>query len=184
MKHPALHCGTLATLLCVAGCTPALAPLASPDLPVAQNSIAVPAGHRLDSKALGEGVQIYSCAQTAPGQFGWKLDMPEAVLLSDKGQKVGTHYRGPTWEANDGSKVVGQLDVGVDAPNPAEAIRWLRVKAVSHAGSGSYSKVSFILRVKTEGGLSPKDACDSGRSGGPPVKVAYKSDYYFYVPAE
>lgn len=184
MKQLTLQFGTLATLIWMAGCTPAQRPLVGPDLPAAQNIIAVPTGHQLVSKALGDGVQIYSCAQSAPGQFGWKLDMPEAVLLGDQGQKVGTHYRGPTWEANDGSKVVGKLDVGVDAPDPLAAIRWLRVKSVSHEGSGTYSKVSFILRVNTAAGLSPKETCDSERSSGLPVKVAYKSDYYFYVPAE
>ncbi|CAN5925593.1 hypothetical protein BH11MYX4_BH11MYX4_06510 [soil metagenome] len=33
--------------------------------------------------------------------------MPEATLFGHHGRVAGKHYAGPTWEANDGSTVVG-----------------------------------------------------------------------------
>jgi hypothetical protein len=50
------------------------------------------------------GVQIYRWTGT-----NWLFIAPEAALFANQcyeGQ-IGIHYAGPTWEANDGGKVVG-----------------------------------------------------------------------------
>ena len=33
---------------------------------------------------------------------------PDASLLDAKGQVIGKHFAGPSWQANDGSIVVGE----------------------------------------------------------------------------
>src|SRR5713226_9069541 len=86
----------------------------------------VPDGQTVLLKALGKGVQIYDCMATAadPGKFDWSFKAPEADLTTKDGKKIAKHYAGPTWEANDGSKVVGEVQKKADAPRPG-AVPWL-----------------------------------------------------------
>src|SRR6476659_6151427 len=58
--------------------------------------------------ATGIGVQIYVWPQSAtdPTQSSWVLKAPHAVLTSQPEGIVGIHFAGPSWEGNDGSKVV------------------------------------------------------------------------------
>ena len=58
------------------------------------------------------GVQIYRCNAGATG-FSWGLVAPRADLYGDNGKLIVTHYGGPTWEAKDGSTVVGSRVDGV-----------------------------------------------------------------------
>ncbi len=48
------------------------------------------------------GVQIYSCNGTV-----WSSAVPRANLFDDHGKLIITHFAGPTWQAKDGSRVVG-----------------------------------------------------------------------------
>src|SRR4029077_18293699 len=77
--------------------------------PKTPEALHAPAGDVLRLTALGKGVQIYQClASTDQAEhFEWKLQGPEAQLLDRKAHVIGKHYAGPTWEAADGSKVVG-----------------------------------------------------------------------------
>jgi hypothetical protein len=72
-----------------------------------------------------------------PAQFEWVFKAPEADLTGDKGERIGRHYGGPTWEANDGSKVVGEVLQRADAPR-AGAVPWLLLKAKSNQGAGTF----------------------------------------------
>jgi len=140
--------------------------------------LSVPDAGVLVLKARGEGVQIYQCkaASDAAGAFQWVFQAPEADLLNDTGQKMGKHYGGPTWEANDGSKVIGQLQQHVDA---SAAIPWLLLKAKSNQGPGILKDVSYIQRLDTEGGKAPASGCDRQKAGAE-VRVHYVAKYYFY----
>jgi Protein of unknown function (DUF3455) len=100
--------------------------------------------------------------------------------MGDKGERIGRHYGGPTWEANDGSKVVGEVQERADAPRPG-AVPWLLLKARSNQGEGTFKGVTYIQRVDTEGGTAPTDGCDAQHSGAE-VRVDYKAAYYFYAP--
>ena len=74
------------------------------DLPSPQcDSLNVPAGNRVSAHLYALGVQIYRWNGTA-----WAFVGPDATLYADQGfnGQAGTHYVGPTWEAEDGSKVV------------------------------------------------------------------------------
>jgi Protein of unknown function (DUF3455) len=134
-------------------------------------------------KAVGQGVQIYTCGAKAgdPNQFEWVFKAPEAGLTGDKGEKIGKHYAGPTWEANDSSKVVGEVLERADAPRTG-AVPWLLLKAKSNQGDGRFKSVTYIQRVNTEGGTAPREGC-AARHGGAEVRVDYKTTYYFYAPA-
>ncbi len=79
----------------------------------------VPAGQTVLLKALGKGVQIYDCKARAddPSKFEWSFKAPEAELTNEHGDKIAKHYAGPTWEANDGSKVVGEKKAETPAPS-------------------------------------------------------------------
>ncbi len=67
------------------------------------------------------GVQIYECNATKeqPARFEWVFKAPEAELFDRAGARIGKHYAGPTWESNDGSKVVAQLKSRDAARMPA-----------------------------------------------------------------
>jgi hypothetical protein len=151
----------------------------SPQVP---EVIRVPDGQRVLLKALGKGVQIYACMATAtdPGKFDWSFKAPEADLTNKKGKKIAKHYAGPTWEANDGSKVVGEVLKKADAPRPG-AIPWLLLKAKRNEGTGTFARVTYIQRVDTEGGVAPAAGCDEAHVNAE-ARVDYSANYYFYVP--
>jgi Protein of unknown function (DUF3455) len=85
------------------------------DLQVPQGNTVFLVGHAV-------GVQIYGCTLTASGA-AWTLVAPRADLYGDSGRLVATHFAGPTWEAGDGSRVVGKREAGVTV-DPT-AIPWL-----------------------------------------------------------
>jgi hypothetical protein len=141
-------------------------------------SLAPSPAQELVVSAHGAGVQIYACqATTTPAAFAWNLTAPEAVLRYEGGKMLGRHYAGPTWEASDGSAVVGEVVARLDAPNDA-AIPWLLLRAKSNSGSGVFSRIEFIQRLHTAGGKAPVTGCDAAYVG-TTVRVDYSADYYF-----
>lgn len=149
--------------------------------PAVPKSLEVPDGHTLLLVSKGVGDQIYNC-RTNPNQAGkteWTLTAPDAVLQDAYAEQIGTHFGGPTWLANDGSKVVGTLKERVAAPD-ANAIPWLLLTAKSE-GTGILGNVTFIQRLHTKGGKAPATGCDEAHVGSE-VRVSYEADYYFYGP--
>lgn len=143
--------------------------------------ITPPAGNSVFLVGHATGVQIYVCQAKAddPSKFEWSFTAPEADLTNEKGEKIAKHYAGPTWEARDGSKVVGEVQQKVDAPKPG-AIPWLLLKAKSNKGPGTFAKVTYIQRVDTEGGVAPAAGCDQAHTN-TEARVDYRANYYFYV---
>jgi hypothetical protein len=134
----------------------------------------------LEAKATG--VQIYECSpgKTDASRFEWAFKAPEADLFDGKGVKVGKHYGGPTWESNDGSKVVGEVKARSDSTD-ANAIPWLLLNAKSTSGAGVFTKTQSIQRLETSGGKAPASGCDQAKAG-KEARVPYKATYYFYGP--
>jgi hypothetical protein len=126
-------------------------------------------------------VQIYQCAaqKDEPVRFSWTLKAPEAVLRNDVGKPFGRHYAGPTWEANDGSKVVGEQVAKVEAP-ASDSIPWLLLRIKSAAGRGVFSTISFVQRLRTHGGNAPAAGCEQSQAG-KEVRVPYSALYRFYT---
>jgi Protein of unknown function (DUF3455) len=141
----------------------------------------VPAGQTLIREVQGTGVQIYQCTPSNhdPARFEWAFKAPEAVLRNRSGNVFGRHYAGPTWEAEDGSKVVGEVKARDDGPD-ANAIPWLLLSATSTSGQGVLSRTDVIQRLRTSGGRAPAGGCDQ-RVTGKEVRVPYKADYLFYA---
>jgi hypothetical protein len=138
------------------------------------------AGQVLALEARATGVQIYECkaAKDDPVQFSWTLKAPEADLKDPSGKPVGKHYAGPTWEASDGSKVMGEVVAKRDAPD-AGSIPWLLLRAKSTSGSGVFGAIASIQRLRTVGGSPPANGCDSSQSG-KELRVPYSAVYRFY----
>lgn len=136
------------------------------------DSLQVPAGNELKSHTYAVGVQIYQWNGS-----GWVFVAPAAVLYADRRHhaEVGTHYAGPTWESNSGSKVVGAR-VAACTPDP-NSIPWLKLTAVSSQGPGVFDGVTFIQRIKTVGGTAPSTP---GSSVGQQAQVPYTAEYLFY----
>jgi hypothetical protein len=151
-------------------------------LPTVPDSLKVPGTERLSFTANAKGVQIYECRarKDDAAQYEWVFKAPEADLFDARGKKIGRHYGGPTWEANDGSKVVGELKSRVPSPD-ANAIPWLLLAGKTHEGKGMFSGVSSIQRLATVGGQAPAGGCDAS-SAGKELRVPYTAVYYFYVP--
>ena len=130
--------------------------------------------------AKAQGFQIYQWLpkKEAPTQYEWVFKAPEADLFDAQGNKMGRHYAGPTWDSNDGSKVVGALKAHVDSKD-AGAVPWLLLMAKSHGGSGMFSKVTSIQRLDTVGGKAPSTNVDVPKVG-QELRVPYTATYYFY----
>jgi Protein of unknown function (DUF3455) len=164
---PALLCAA------VAGCA------ASPPLNVPP-PLAVASGQVLIARLHARGEQIYRCqpAKNDSTRFDWLFKEPEATLFDHAGKKVGKHYAGPSWEGDDGSKVVGEVTAHSDSPD-ANAIPWLLLRAKFTTGKGIFGKVQSVQRLSTVGGSAPKDGCAQAQLG-QELRVPYSADYLFY----
>jgi len=82
-------------------------------------------------------------------------------------------------EANDGSKVAGEVKARDDGP-AATAIPWLLLTAKSPSGNGVFSRTQSIQRLYTVGGKAPAGGCSKAQLG-KAARVPYKATYYFYA---
>ncbi|HET7363715.1 MAG TPA: DUF3455 domain-containing protein [Burkholderiales bacterium] len=128
-------------------------------------------------KALADGVQNYVCSEGKSG-LEWTFKGPQAQLTDETGRAIGKHYAGPTWEAPDGSKVVGRLVSSADSES-RDAIPQLLLASTQNAGSGVFANVKSVQRLNTTGGLAPKEPCKPDQLGRL-VQSPYKAVYYFY----
>jgi len=142
-------------------------------------NLRVPPGNELLTRGLAVGVQIYDCRATTDG-FAWVFRAPQASLFHGNTRLIATHFAGPTWQALDGSRVVGSLVASSTAPNP-QSIPWLLLQAASHEGDGTLSGVTYIQRVLTGGGVAPAAERCNAKELGDEARVKYIAFYYFYV---
>ena len=175
-QRPATTLATLSLVALFACCASAHAGT-TPGVP---ESLKVPANQILALEAYASGVQIYECraAKNDPLRYEWVFKAPEAELFDSAGKRIGRHYAGPTWESNDGSRVVGDVRARDNGPDPT-AIPWLLLSAKSTAGSGVFSRTQSIQRVNTVGGKAPLDGCKQAQAG-KETRVAYTATYFFY----
>jgi len=154
------------------------------------SELAVPGGQKAGVKFNASGVQIYRCAAEPkvasnygstfepPDHYVWTLVAPEATLLDDSGKVAVRHYAGPTWEASDGSKVVGKVVAKAAAPDGA-SIPWLLLSTTVVQPGDRFGKVAFVQRLHTSGGLAPATGCSPGTANAE-TRVPYTAEYYFY----
>jgi hypothetical protein len=146
-----------------------------PDVPAA---LRVPDGNVLAFVAEAEGVQVYACAAGVNGGApAWTFERPDALLFGRWGRVIGHQYEGPTWEGLDDSFVAASEPKRYPVDG---AIPWLRFTATGFRGEGMFSKVTYIHRLNTEGGLAPDSGCEEDHVGAR-VRVPYTATYYFYT---
>ena len=144
------------------------------------DELKVPEGHVLLLQAYGKGVQIYDCPFVEPPKA-----VPHAILFTgyreDECDLVAIHFRGPSWQATDGSIVVGNaaLVKKVVAPDP-DGIDWLLLPAIPPTGNGLFSKVTYIQRLFTDGGKATLAGCNQVQDQRQEL-VGYRAQYLFYV---
>ena len=152
---------------------------AGPPGPSVPADIAVEEGHKVFLVGHAVGVQIHTCTASTAG-YAW-VTAPRADLYGDNGKLIATHYAGPTWEARDGSKVVGQRKSGVTV-DPT-AIPWLLLSAASTSAGpdgNRFAGTTFIQRTATTGGLPPAASTCNASAVGTTVEAPYTADYTFW----
>jgi len=106
---------------------------------------------------------------------------PRAKLYDDKDDLLATHFGGPTWQAKDGSCVVGRVENRVTV-DPT-AISWLRL-AADAKGAGPdgdrLAATTSIQRIATVGGLLPAASACNAETVGIVEEVPYTADYYYF----
>jgi hypothetical protein len=149
--------------------------------PVVPAEIKVPPGNKAFLVGHALGVQVYECASGTAG-FEWRFVEPRAKLFDRFGKLIITHFAGPTWQARDGSRVVGRLERSVTVNR--RSIPWLLLsRASSSAGPADGDQLvdtTFIHRISTNGGLAPAVAFCNKLTLGARVESPYTADYVFY----
>jgi hypothetical protein len=136
------------------------------------DSLKVEAGNKIATRVFARGVQIYRWNGTA-----WAFVAPSAKLYANEKSNgvIGTHYAGPTWETNRGTKLVGA--VAKRCPADPKSIPWLLLRVASVEGSGLFHDATFIQRINTVGGNAPAAA---GTVIGEEANIPYTAEYVFY----
>ena len=145
---------------------------AGPPPPSVPDPIQVLDGSKVFLIGHAVGVQIYSCNGT-----DWSFVAPRANLFDDQGELIITHFAGPTWQAKDGSMVVGHTEASVSV-DPT-AIPGVRLSAASTT-PGQLGSTTNIQRIATTGGLAPPAADCNAIRAGTVAEVPYTADYYFW----
>ena len=164
-------------LAAITACAAANAEIPRPAVPAA---LAVPAGYEVQAAFGAAGVQIYRClpSPASSAVYVWTFIAPEATLFNRSGRIAGHHFAGPTWQANDGSKVQGTVLARAASSLP-NTIPWLLLSAKVLQAGETFENVAFVQRLNTSGGAAPATGCSSDAAD-LEVRVPYTADYYFY----
>jgi hypothetical protein len=151
--------------------------------------IQTPNGATLIHHFHAAGTQNYECTATvgagdAGTTYAWRFVAPEAVLLDNCVNHVGTHYAGsqgastPRWQYTaDGSFVQG---VKVQASPVAGSIPELLL-AATETTSGAFADVTYVQRLATASGAAPSAADCTAGNVDEVRKSGYSAEYYFYA---
>lgn len=149
--------------------------------PLPNSELKDPDGQKVEFRfqTLPNSVQIYTCRQTNQG-FAWSGPDPDAILTNGDKTLTVHHYKGPAWEAADGSIVRSDGALARHfLPSDKNAVHWLELPA--REPGKQFAKVTFIHRIDTSGGLPPSDKpCDATHAGDQ-ERVNYSATYLFYV---
>ncbi|MFM0171061.1 DUF3455 domain-containing protein [Paraburkholderia sediminicola] len=132
-------------LLAVVGTSAGAAPIDPPDA-------------RALLSATASGVQLYSCEYDANHTLGWVFRSPRATLFDSNGTAVIEHSAGPSWEARDGSRIVGHVLAQMPSEMP-NGVPQLLLETHSTGAKGMLSDVRYVQRTMTAGGVAPAAPC-------------------------
>jgi hypothetical protein len=149
--------------------------MAGPPSPSVPDQIKVDDGNKVFLVGHAVGVQIYTCNGST-----WSSAVPRANLYNDHGKLIITHFRGPTWQAKDGSQAVGTVVNHVNLDQTA--IDWVLLSTKTTPGPDGDRLVdtTFIQRIHTAGGHTPPAADCNAATAGTVVEVPYTADYFFW----
>ncbi|RIA83211.1 hypothetical protein C1645_786881 [Glomus cerebriforme] len=159
------------------------------------DTLAVPKGHNFAFLLYASGNQQYKCITNQ-----WLNSGADAMLINDVNDiqqhfdpafEVAHHYISSTpiyggnytWDSllpTDNSQVVTKF---VDSVNSTQsnAIPWEITAATFRKEGGRFSNTSYVLRVNTNGGISPpQDQCGVQFIDGSTTQVQYTAEYWFY----
>jgi hypothetical protein len=136
-------------------------------------AIQVGAGFKIVATLRGVGKQIYDCNGSA---FAFRE--PAAGLFTSRGVPAAIHGKGPFWTNFDGSRVDGSPTTPPSTASPdPKSVPWLKLVGKPTGASGVFSKVAFIQRIDTRGGLAPTSC-----TGTSTIAVDYTANYVFWAP--
>jgi hypothetical protein len=149
--------------------------MAGPPSPTVPDEIKVGDANKVFLVGHAVGVQIYTCNGST-----WSSAVPRANLYGDNGTLIITHFRGPTWQATDGSQAAGTVVNKVNLDRTA--IDWVLLSTTTTPGPDGDRLVdtTFIQRIHTAGGLTPAAADCNAATAGTVVEVPYTADYVFW----
>ena len=130
-------------------------------------------GFKIVASLRGVGKQIYDCNGTT-----YTFREPAAGLFTSRGVPAAIHGKGPFWTNFDGSRVDGKPTT----PSPSsvqpdlKSVPWLKLVGTPTGASGVFSKVAFIQRIDTRGGLAPATC-----TGTSTIAVDYTANYVFWA---
>lgn len=91
------------------------------------------------------------------------------------GKPVGLHFKGPVWVSTVDGSEVGAAPVAT--VNREGAIPQLLLKANQNQGQGMFSKVTYVQRLRTTGGVAPAGSCPEGSQHA----IRYSALYRFWA---
>jgi hypothetical protein len=147
--------------------------------PLPNSQLKDPDGQPVQFKfqTLPSSVQIYTCRPTAQG-FAWSGPDPDAILINNDKTLTVHHYKGPTWEATDGSLVRSDGKLAKHyLPKNKDAVHWLELPAQDV--TKQFANVKVIHRIDTSGGLPPSDKPCDAQHAGDQQRVNYSAVYLF-----
>ena len=148
---------------------------AGPPAPKVPGEIQVDKGNKVFLIGHAVGVQIYTC-----NGITWSPAVPRANLYNDHGKLIITHFRGPTWQAQDGSQALGTVVNKVNLDR--SAIDWvlLSTKTAPGPDGDRLADTTFIQRIHTAGGITPPAANCNATTASKVVEAPYTADYVFW----
>jgi len=174
-------------------------------VPPVPGNLNVDEGNEVFLVGHGVGTQNYVCTSSTASVsgFAFSLFTPEATLFNKEGKQLITHFFSPngdptvkppeagtirvTWEdSRDSSRVWAMLleQSTNEQFVQKDAVAWLKLQTVGvdagTTGSGRLTKVTFIQRLNTAGGVAPKSGCSTFEDLGRRAFVPYSADYFFY----
>ena len=145
---------------------------AGPPPPSVPDPIQVLDGSKVFLIGHAVGVQIYTCNGTV-----WSSAVPRANLFDDNGKLIITHFAGPTWQAKDGSMVVGHAEASVMVDRHRHSMG----AAVRRFNDPRPAREHHQHPTNpTTGGHTPPAADCNATTAGTVAEVPYTADYYFW----
>jgi hypothetical protein len=101
-----------------------------------------------------------------------RAHLEPAATLSDHGKPVGLHFKGPIWVSTVDGSEVGAAPVAT--VNQDGGVPELLLKANQTQGEGTFSRVTYVQRLRTQGGVAPSGMCPDGAQQALPYTAVYR----------